>query len=102
MPSAVALGFASLENLSYMISFGWGVIVLRGPMSTFGHLLFSVVWAYPLALRKIGRRGATSLLLLGLVGSVFAHGLYDFVLFTQSWFALLVFLYLPFLLWCWS
>ena len=88
--SAAALGFASLENLFYMISFGWGVIILRSLMSTFGHLLFSVIWGYPLALRKISRPGATTLLLLGLVGAMLAHGLYDFVLFTQSWFALLV------------
>ena len=88
--SAAALGFASVENLFYMISFGWQVIALRSVISTLGHLLFSVIWGYPLALRKIKRRGSTALLWLGLAGAIIAHGFYDFVLFTQSWFALLI------------
>jgi len=89
--SAAALGFASLENLFYMVSHGWEVILVRAPISTLGHLLFSVIWGYPLVLRKLGRRGATALLLLGLLAAMAAHGLFDFVLFTQSWFALLIF-----------
>jgi protease PrsW len=88
--SAAALGFASLENLFYMISFGWEVIALRAFISTLGHLLFSVIWGYPLALRKIKRQGASALMVLGLVGAMLAHGFYDFVLFTQSWFTFLV------------
>lgn len=83
--SAAALGFASLENLFYMVSFGWSVIAMRSILSTVAHLLFAVLWGYPLALRKIGRKGATGLVILGLVGAMLAHGLYDFVLFTQSW-----------------
>ncbi len=88
--SAAALGFASVENLFYMIGNGWQVILLRAPISTVSHLLFSVIWGYPLMLRKLGRRGATALLLTGLVGAMAFHGLFDFVIFTKSWFALLI------------
>ncbi|HEY78676.1 MAG TPA: PrsW family intramembrane metalloprotease [Dehalococcoidia bacterium] len=89
--SAAALGFASLENVFYMFSMGWEVILLRGPISTMAHVLFSVIWGYPLALRKLKRRGAMTLLLFGLLAAMAAHGLFNFVLFTQNWFALLIF-----------
>ncbi len=88
--SAAALGFASLENVLYMIGFGWEVIILRSILSTLAHLLFAVIWGYPLALKKIRRPGAAGWVVLGLLGGMFAHGLYDFVLFTQGWFVLMV------------
>jgi len=74
-----------------VVSYGWEVILVRAPISTLGHVLFSVIWGYPLVLHKLGRRGATALLLLGLLAAMAAHGLFDFVLFTHRWFVLLVF-----------
>lgn len=87
--SAVALGFATLENIGYTLTYGWQVILVRGPISTFSHVLFSAVWGYPLALRKIGYPKATRYIWLGLIGAMVAHGFFDFLLFTQSWYALL-------------
>lgn len=89
--SAVALGFATLENVGYTFSYGWEIILARGPISTFAHVLFSVIWSYPLALRKIGYPRANTYLWLGLIGSMIAHGFFDFLLFTQTWYAMLVF-----------
>jgi len=88
--SAAALGFASAENIGYLIGFGWEVLLLRGFISMLGHILFSMMWGYPLALRKIRGPALTGLVWLGLGAGVASHGLYDFLLFTQSWFALLV------------
>jgi len=87
--SAVALGFATLENIGYTFSYGWEIILARGPISTFAHVLFSVIWSYPLALRKIEYPRAARYLWLGLLGSMLAHGFFDFLLFTQTWYALL-------------
>ncbi len=84
--SAAALGFATLENLAYMAQYGWQVILTRGPISTGAHLLFSILWGYPLALRKLGRKNAAVWLWLGLIGAMVAHGLFDFVLFQASWY----------------
>ncbi|MDP2920330.1 MAG: PrsW family glutamic-type intramembrane protease [Dehalococcoidia bacterium] len=89
--SAVALGFATLENVGYTLTYGWQVILSRGPISTLAHVLFSVVWGYPLALRKIQHPRATFYLWLGVLGGTLAHGFFDFFLFTQSWYAALVF-----------
>jgi RsiW-degrading membrane proteinase PrsW (M82 family) len=88
--AAAALGFATLENIGYALSFGWGVMLLRGPISTFAHVLFSVVWGYPLGLRKVRYSRSRFYLGLGLPGAMAAHGLFDFLLFTQSWYAWLV------------
>ncbi len=87
--SAVALGFATLENIGYTFTYGWQVILVRGPISTFSHVLFSAIWGYPLALRKIGYPKATRCIWLGLIGAMLAHGFFDFLLFTQTWYALL-------------
>jgi len=84
--SAAALGFATLENFSYMLQFGWDVILLRGPISTLAHVLFSVLWGYPLALKKVGRKNAALWLWLGLIGAMVAHGLFNYVLFLESWY----------------
>jgi len=88
--AAAALGFATLENIGYALSFGWQVMLVRGPISTFAHVLFSVVWGYPLGLLKVQYPGSRLYLWLGLPGAMAAHGLFDFLLFTQSWYAFLV------------
>jgi RsiW-degrading membrane proteinase PrsW (M82 family) len=89
--SAVSLGFASLENLFYILSHGWEVILIRGSISTMAHVLFSVIWGYPLALQKIKHPRADLYLWLGLAGAMAAHGVFDFLLFTQTWYGILVF-----------
>jgi RsiW-degrading membrane proteinase PrsW (M82 family)/DNA-directed RNA polymerase subunit RPC12/RpoP len=88
--SAAALGFATLENVGYALSYSWQIILARGPISTFAHVLFSVIWGYPLALRKIGHPRATLYVWLGLIGAMVAHGFFDFFLFTQTWYALMI------------
>ena len=48
--SAASLGFASLENLFYVIEFGPEVMLVRAPISTLAHLVFGSVWGYGLGL----------------------------------------------------
>lgn len=88
--SAAALGFASLENVGYLLAFGWQAILVRGPFSTLAHVLFSVMWGYPLAQRKVRGHGLKGRLLLGLIASMVAHGLFDFLLFREDTYSLLV------------
>jgi RsiW-degrading membrane proteinase PrsW (M82 family) len=87
--SAAALGFASLENVIYLLSFGWQVILVRGLFSNLAHVLFSALWGYPLALGKLGmaRKEYTW---YGLAASMIAHGAFDFLFFTQSFYTFLV------------
>jgi RsiW-degrading membrane proteinase PrsW (M82 family)/RNA polymerase subunit RPABC4/transcription elongation factor Spt4 len=82
--SAAALGFASLENVMYLFTLGWEAILVRGPISTVAHVIFSGLWGYPLALRKLKKPKATLLVWLGLLGSMAGHGLFDFIAFSQE------------------
>jgi RsiW-degrading membrane proteinase PrsW (M82 family) len=46
--AAASLGFASLENLAFMLMFGPEAILVRGPLTTLAHLVLSSIWSYPL------------------------------------------------------
>ncbi|MDD5702453.1 MAG: PrsW family intramembrane metalloprotease [Dehalococcoidales bacterium] len=82
--AAAALGFASLENIVYVVSFGLEVIVVRGLFSNLAHVVFSALWGYPLGLRKVGMLKHPSWTWLGLLAAMIAHGIFDFLLFTGS------------------
>ena len=82
--SASALGFASLENIEYLLQFGWQTALVRAPITTLAHVTFSALWGYPLALKKLKRKNSTALLWLGLIGAMAGHGLFDFLAFQQS------------------
>jgi protease PrsW len=87
--AAAALGFASLENVAYLINFGWQVILVRGLVSNLSHVLFSVLWGYPLALSKMGII-SKGYVWLGLLVAIAAHGLFDFLFFTGTYYTFLV------------
>ena len=50
--AAASLGFASLENVLYVVEFGPEVMVLRAPFSTVAHLVFGSIWGYALGLHQ--------------------------------------------------
>ncbi len=87
--AAAALGFASLENIIYVFSFGLQVILVRALFSNLAHVLFSSLWGYPLALGKLGliHKRYTW---IGLLAAMLAHGIFDFLFFTQSNYTYLV------------
>lgn len=87
--TAAALGFASLENIVYLFSFGWETILLRGLSSNLAHVLFASLWGYPLALHKLGIIKLKSIVWLGLIAAIIAHGAFDFLLLTESVYSLL-------------
>ena len=55
--SAASLGFASLENLFYVIQFGPSVMLLRAPLSTVGHLAFGSTWGLALGQHYVSGGG---------------------------------------------
>lgn len=87
--SASALGFASIENVGYLLTYGWEIILLRGPISTLAHVLFSAMWGYPLGLNKVKQTGRRTRVWTGLVCAMATHGLFNFLLFTESGYSLL-------------
>jgi RsiW-degrading membrane proteinase PrsW (M82 family) len=80
--AAAALGFASLENVLYVIDWHtgrvqWGALGVRSLLALPGHVIFATTWGYALGRQKFNARYhvwpwvALAALL---------HGLYDFLL----------------------
>ena len=83
--AAASLGFASVENVLYMINFGAEVIILRGPLSTVGHVVFAAFWGEALGRRLgQGRWSGGATVLIGLTIAAVAHGTFN-VLVSYFW-----------------
>src|SRR5262249_6169345 len=83
--AAGALGVATLENFFYVLHDGLAVMLLRGPFSTVGHVLFSACWGYGLGLAKQSQaREGAALIRGGLITASLAHGAFDFFLSTTQ------------------
>lgn len=79
-----ALGFATVENVFYVLSHGAGAGVLRALVAVPGHAFDGVLMGFFLGAAKFAatdRRG-NLLSALGLALAVLAHGLYDWMVFS--------------------
>lgn len=81
---AASLGFAGLENILYVISFGTGVSIGRAIFAIPGHTTFAVFMGYFMSRGKAasqrGTGGVVICKLLALIVPMFIHGGYDFLL----------------------
>jgi RsiW-degrading membrane proteinase PrsW (M82 family) len=97
----VALGFAAIENVEYMVRFGPGVLVTRSLLSIPIHLACGAIWGYGLArarfISKHKRYFKTALPYLLAAAGV--HAAFDFFVFLRTWTMLLVFPLLLFIVW---
>ena len=105
----VALGFACLENILYVLQNGLGNGLLRAVTAVPGHVFDAVFMGYYLGLAKINSlNGRTEHykknLILSLLVPIITHGLYDYLIYTLSitgnllfiilWLLLIIFLYI--------
>ncbi|MCR4953525.1 MAG: PrsW family intramembrane metalloprotease, partial [Treponema sp.] len=82
---SASLGFAALENILYVISYGTGVSIGRAIFAIPGHATFGVFMGFFLSRAKTfwidGKIGLMKMFkLLALVVPMFIHGMYDFLL----------------------
>lgn len=80
--AAAALGFASLENVLYVIDWHtghvqWGTLGVRSLLALPGHVMFAITWGYALGRQRFDARYRVWPMVL--VASAL-HGLYDFLL----------------------
>ena len=54
-----------MENIGYLLSYGWQTALIRAPITTLAHVTFSALWGYPLARKKLKKKNSTLLLWLG-------------------------------------
>ncbi len=79
---AASLGFASLENLFYVLQYGPEVMLLRAPLSTVGHLVFGSVWGYALGQYYVSNGRRRTLLFGSLAMAAGAHALFNVLVFS--------------------
>ena len=82
--TATALGFASLENLLYVMMFGPVVMVARGPLSTVAHLVFGSLWGYGLGVHQQSGRTKGWFVLATLAGAAVLHATFNIAAFTGT------------------
>jgi RsiW-degrading membrane proteinase PrsW (M82 family) len=80
--AAAALGFASLENVLYVIDWHtfhvhWGTLGVRSLLALPGHVIFATTWGYALGRQKFD---ASYRVWPMVVLAALLHGLYDFLL----------------------
>lgn len=106
----VSLGFAALENVFYVLDYGFTTAVMRAFLSVPGHMFFAVMMGYHYSMwhifdkaaqveRELKAAGRISQdakeysskgsMVLCLVVPVIAHGLYDFCCMLDEWWATL-------------
>ncbi|MCD4700429.1 MAG: PrsW family intramembrane metalloprotease [Candidatus Aegiribacteria sp.] len=105
--TAAALGFASVENVIYVLN-SWasggaeiGVLVLTGRsvLSVPAHALFSSLWGLALGWHKKRKTFKSSMLVVvGLLGGMILHGLFNY-LTSENLFGGLLFLTLMAIAW---
>lgn len=103
---SIAIGFATLENLGYIIfnSLEPVYVLLRGLLPVTGHAIFGIIMGYFIGRAKFSskkgiKNNEKKFLLLSLSIPILLHSIYNIILYQSftEWFYLMV----PFLIFLW-
>jgi RsiW-degrading membrane proteinase PrsW (M82 family) len=98
---SASMGFATLENIGYVLGGGYGVGAIRALLSVPGHAFFATLMGYNIGIAKFSGTAETRWIASGILLASLAHAIFDAVLFTRTVLALLV-VPLVIVLWRWS
>ncbi len=76
----ISLGFATLENLYYVLDKGLAVAIVRMFLAVPAHAIFGIVMGFFAGGAKFYLKRKTGLLAMALLAPALLHGLYDFFL----------------------
>jgi RsiW-degrading membrane proteinase PrsW (M82 family) len=85
----VSLGFAMVENISYILHYGYSISLGRAIFAVPGHGLDGILMGYFFSLARFSPPPKQhKYLLLSIISPISAHGLYDFLLiyFGTGWY----------------
>lgn len=94
----VSLGFATVENILYVLQYGTSTGLLRAVTAVPAHAVFAVSMGYFMGLSKAGKGGVVPKVLTLLAPTVI-H-VYDFILFANFEWSLIIFV--PYVMWIYS
>lgn len=80
----VGMGFATLENIGYVLQHGWGTGILRMFLSVPAHATFAVLMGYYVGLARFDPLNRKKYMLLAVLWPVLFHGTFDFFLFVGN------------------
>ncbi len=96
----ISLGFATVENIGYVVGSGFSTALVRAMTAIPAHALFGVVMGYYLGIAKfISLNVRAKYMKLGFFIPILLHGVYDFILFSQKFYLLVIFI--PYMLYLW-
>lgn len=88
----ISLGFAAIENILYVFTGGAGVGIVRALTAVPAHALFGIVMGYYFGLARFSESHRRIYLTLAFFMAVIFHGLYDFLLMSNSQILLTAFI----------
>ena len=90
---AISLGFATLENIMYVLSQGFSVGITRAIFAVPSHFIDGVTQGFFFSLAKFGTKGRKyANIALALISAIIIHGIYDFLLFIDRKWLLIIFI----------
>lgn len=97
--ASVSLGFATVENILYLFTYGLDTALLRALLPVSSHAIFGVVMGYYLGLAKFAIQGSgRPLLFVALLAPLGLHMLYNGILAIQG---IWLYFMIPFMLFLW-
>ncbi|ALC90096.1 protease [Bacillus sp. FJAT-18017] len=96
--AAVSLGFATVENILYLIGNGVEHAIGRALLPVPSHALFGVIMGFYIGKTKFSKTKQKLWLFFSLALPVLLHGIYDYILITQeNW----IYIIMPFMAFLW-
>lgn len=97
----ISLGFATTENIGYVMLSGFHTAFIRSLTAVPAHALFGIIMGYYFGKAKFSEdKLRKKSLLYALIIPIALHGVYDFILFSKSTALLVIFI--PYMLYLWK
>jgi len=88
----VALGFAGVENIIYVLEGGMQTAITRALTAVPAHAIFGITMGYYLGIARMYKELRVSYLGRALMVPIILHGIYDFILMVEIGWLLLLFI----------
>jgi RsiW-degrading membrane proteinase PrsW (M82 family) len=80
----ISMGFATLENIGYVLNYGFKTGIIRMFLSVPSHAAFAVLMGYHVGLAKFDAPRGIQHIIKGVLLAIFFHGAFDFFLLLQN------------------
>ncbi|MEC2056743.1 intramembrane metalloprotease PrsW [Peribacillus psychrosaccharolyticus] len=97
--AGISLGFATLENILYLVANGVEHALTRAMLPVSSHALFGVIMGYYIGKAKFSYSHKRVFLFSALIVPVILHGVYDYILLTLKFWIYWILPFMGFLWW---